>query len=126
MNSKSNLLFDIYDLISKRSYHSLMRVFLNNIKVPFKEWNPHHRTPLMRWSLHKYKCLLGVGGKGWGSSLQEGVSHTYTLKLNQSRISIMYKKKGKKNEILLYIAQINILLKKEKKKKGIDKHCSFF
>ena len=35
----------------------------------------------LKWSLHKYKCLCGVGGKGWGSNLQEEVSHTYTLRL---------------------------------------------
>ena len=35
----------------------------------------------LKWSLHKYKCLWGVGGKGWGSNLQEGASHTYTLRL---------------------------------------------
>ena len=28
-----------------------------------------HQTPLVRWSLHKYKCLWGVGGKDRGSSL---------------------------------------------------------
>ena len=49
-------------------------VIINNIII-------NHRTPLVRWSLHKYKCLWGVGGKGWGLSLQEGVSHTYTLRL---------------------------------------------
>ena len=38
-------------------------------------------TLLVRWSLHKYKCLWGVGGKGQDSSFQEGVSHTYTLRL---------------------------------------------
>ena len=32
-------------------------------------------------------------GKGQSSSLQEGVSHTYTLRLGQSRNSILYKKK---------------------------------
>ena len=39
--------------------------------------------PLVRWSLHKYKCLwdVGGGGKGHGSSLQERASHTYTLRL---------------------------------------------
>ena len=30
------------------------------------------------------------GGKGWGSSLQEGASHTYILRLSQSRNSILY------------------------------------
>ena len=42
--------------------------------------------------------LWGVGGKGWGSSLQKRGLHTYTFKLGQSRISILYKKfKKKKN-----------------------------
>ena len=41
----------------------------------------YHRTPLVRWSLQKYKCLWGVGGKGRGSSLQKRASHIYTLKL---------------------------------------------
>ena len=49
-------------------------VIINNIII-------NHRTSLVRWSLHKYKCSWGVGGKGWGLSLQEGVSHTYTLRL---------------------------------------------
>ena len=38
----------------------------------------YHRTPLVQWSLYKYKCLWGVEGKGQDSSLQKGVSHTYT------------------------------------------------
>ena len=33
LNLKWNFLFGIYDPIYKRSYHSLMRVFLNHIKV---------------------------------------------------------------------------------------------
>ena len=41
-----------------------------------------HRAPLVQWSLHKYKCLWGVGGKGQNSSLQEGVLQTYTLRLS--------------------------------------------
>ena len=40
LNSKWNLLFDIYDSISKRSYPSLIMIFLNHIKVQFKERNP--------------------------------------------------------------------------------------
>ena len=28
-----------------------------------------------------YKSLWDVGGKGWDSSLQEGASYTYTLRL---------------------------------------------
>jgi len=35
-----------------------------------------HRAPLVRWSLHKYKCQWGIGGKGRGSSLQERALHT--------------------------------------------------
>ena len=43
-----------------------------------------HTTPLHILSAmvtHKYKCLWGMGGKGRGSSLQEGASHTYTIRL---------------------------------------------
>ena len=47
-------------------------------------------------TLHKYKCLWGVGGKGQNSSLQEGTLHTFTLRLGYSRISILYKKIKKK------------------------------
>ena len=36
-------------------------------------WRDGHSTSI--------KCLWGVGGKGRGSSLQEGTSHTYTLRL---------------------------------------------
>jgi len=41
LNSKLNLLFDIYDSIFKISYSSLMRLFLNYIKVQSKEMNSH-------------------------------------------------------------------------------------
>ena len=34
------MLFDIYDHISKLSYPSLMRVFLNHIKIQLKEKKP--------------------------------------------------------------------------------------
>ena len=37
--------------------------------------------------------VWGVGSKNEDSSLQEGASHTYTLRLDYSRISILYKKK---------------------------------
>ena len=47
----------------------------------FKSQLDNHRAPLVRWSLHKYECLWGVGGKSRGSSFQEGTSHTYTLRL---------------------------------------------
>ena len=45
--------------------------------------------------------MWGVGDKSWDSSLQEGVSHTYTLKLDHSRIFILYNKKKKKKKRLL-------------------------
>ena len=41
----------------------------------------YHRTPLVQWSLHKYKCLWSAWGKDRGSSLQEEVSHIYTFSL---------------------------------------------
>ena len=53
----------------------------------------HHRIPLVRWSLNKYKCLCSVRGKGRDSSLQKKTSHTYTLRLCYSRILSYIKKK---------------------------------
>ena len=50
----------------------------------------NHREPMARWSLHKHKCLWGVGSKGQGSSLQKEVLHTYTLRLSYNIISILY------------------------------------
>ena len=47
----------------------------------------------VRWSFYKYKCLWSVGGKDQDSRLQEGVSHTYTLRLGQTRILFCIKKK---------------------------------
>ena len=35
---------------------------------------------------------MGCGGKGQGSSLQEGASNTYTFRLGYSRNSILYEK----------------------------------
>ena len=65
-------------------------------------WSYHH-APMVRWSLHKYKCLCGVEGKGRNSSLQKEISYTYTLRLSYSRNSILYKKiiiiKLKKNNL---------------------------
>ena len=37
LNSKWNLLFDIYNHISKKNYLSLIKIFLNHIKVQFKD-----------------------------------------------------------------------------------------
>ena len=37
---------------------------------------------LVWWSLYKYKCLWGVGGKDKGLSPQERVSHIYTFRLD--------------------------------------------
>ena len=47
----------------------------HNLNLMMKD----HRIPCVRWSLHKYKCLWGVEGKGRSSSFQEGALHTYTL-----------------------------------------------
>ena len=46
-----------------------------------RAWLIYHRAPLVQWSLYKYKCLWGVGGKGRGSSIQERVSDTYAPRL---------------------------------------------
>ena len=51
-----------------------------------------HHAHMAQWSLHKYKCLWGVGDKGWGSSLQERALHIITLRLKK-------KKRPKKNYI---------------------------
>ena len=52
----------------------------------------YYCIPLVRWSLYKYKYLWDVGGNARGSSLKEGASHSYTLRLCKSRNSILYKK----------------------------------
>ena len=36
--------------------------------------------------------MWGVGGKDWGSNLQNGASHTYILRLGQGRNYILHKK----------------------------------
>ena len=64
--------------------HELEEFFPNLFSLNFvllETFTDYHHTPLVRWSFHKYKYLWGVGGKGRVSSLQEGASHTYTLKL---------------------------------------------
>ena len=50
----------------KNSFQSSNFAFVHSSSLCFKFI--HHRTPLVRWSLHKYKYLWGVGGKGQGSS----------------------------------------------------------
>ena len=40
-----------------------------------------------------------MGGKGCGLNFQEGASHTYTLKLDQSKNSALYKKKIHKKKL---------------------------
>ena len=59
-----------------------LNIELPKIKLHIKRKILDHCTLLVQWSLHKYKCLWGVGNMGRGSSLQEEVSHTYTLRLN--------------------------------------------
>ena len=58
-----------------------MSSYENNIYVNTNYIYLDHHFPLVQWSLYKYKCLWSVGGKGRGSSLQEGALHTYTLRL---------------------------------------------
>ena len=67
----NHLFFETLKKLSK----NLLSIFIFLLKFSY------HHIPLVRWLLHKYKCLWGVGGKRWGSSLQEGASHTYTLRL---------------------------------------------
>ena len=52
--------------------------------------------------------MWDVGGKDRDSSFQEGVSHTYTLRLDYSKNSILYQKN---------IPTILVLKAKAKKKK---------
>ena len=64
----------------------------------------NHWTLLVRWPLHKYKCLWNVGDKS--STLQKGTSYTYTHRLWYSRISILKKKKKNwcgKQELMISI-----------------------
>ena len=63
----------------------------------------YHRASLVRWSLHKYKCLWGVGNKGWDLSFQKEALHMYTLRLHSSRIFILYKNKKKIKTIYSYL-----------------------
>ena len=37
----------------------------------------YHHAPLMSWSLQKYKCLWGVGGKAGFKFLEEIFTHIY-------------------------------------------------
>ena len=63
----------------KNSFQSSNFAFVHSSSLCFKFI--HHRTPLVRWSLHKYKYLWDVESKGQGSNLQKRVSLTYTLRL---------------------------------------------
>ena len=92
-------------MINNKPYHlgqeKKYKQTKNNIKVPSSyalyttahPWCDGHSTSINA-------CRRGMGQ---GLSLQEGVSHTYTLKLGQSRNSILYKKK--KNGYTLYQLQ---------------------
>ena len=69
------------------------QIFSNTrTQMKLYKFKSHHRVPLVRQSLYKYKYLWDVEGKDRSLSLQERTSHTYTLKLGQSRNSILYKK----------------------------------
>ena len=94
------LILDVFGLLMKDvivyDLYCTTIITIGNCKI-------RTRIPLVRWSLYKYKCLQGVGGKGRSSSLQEGASHTYTLRLNQSRNSILYQKIVKYEKTLIYL-----------------------
>ena len=62
-------------------YHQIESSALNALDLNEVYEIIYYYTLLVRWSLYKYKCLWSVGGKGRGSSLQEGVSHIYILRL---------------------------------------------
>ena len=89
MNNSTSYLMS---MLCKSSTNKYMVMVKNVIDKIIKNMINYHCTPLVRWSLHKYKCLWGVRGKGQGSSLQERDSHTYTLRLGQNSNSILYKK----------------------------------
>ena len=74
-----------------------------------------HRTPLVQWTLHRYKCLQGVGGKGW--------VQVFRMKLH-IHIHLDYDK------IEFYLLKKNLLYKREKNKstilsKTIIKHITY-
>ena len=93
-----NLLKYIYIYIYIYINKTNVQLFYQIICVHLTKTKFNHRAPLVQWSLHKYKCSWSVGGKGRSSSIQEGVSHTYILRLSQSSNSILYKKKKNKNK----------------------------
>ena len=66
----------LFSEILKKLSKNLVSVFIFLLKFSY------HHISLVRWSLHKYKCLWGVGGKIRGSSFQERTSHTYTPRLS--------------------------------------------
>ena len=72
------------DKINFMFFH-IFKFFLSKCLLPLEFVSNgnkiNHSTPLVRWSLYKYKCLWGVGGKGRGSNLQERASHIYTFRL---------------------------------------------
>ena len=57
--------------------------------------------------------MWDVGGKDRDSSFQEGVSHTYTLRLDYSKNSILYQKKH------THHFSIKSKSKKKKRKKNL-------
>ena len=58
--------------------------------------------------------MWDVGGKDRDSSFQEGVSHTYTLRLDYSKNSILYQKN------IPTILVLKAKAKKKKKKKFME------
>ena len=60
----------------------------------------NHRALLMRWLLHKYKCLLGVGVKLRFKFPERSFTYIYTqIKLEQNFYLVSKKKKKKKKYV---------------------------
>ena len=64
----------------------------------------------MSWSLQKYKCLWGVGGKGGIQVFRRDLYTHIHLDLDRVKfLSCIYKKKKKKREAI-YVQSINFSL----------------
>ena len=77
--------------------------FVQEINVALTE-GFHLKMDLPPRTTPQVLVFIGCEDKGWDLSLQEGVSHTYTLKLGYSIIFILYKK------IYIYIYKIKIIM----------------
>ena len=60
-----------------------------------------HRTPLMQWSLHKYKYLWSVGGGGRVEIQISRREFHINIHLDQGRVEILYCIKKHESENLM-------------------------